>query len=228
VKLNKRFSRSYQFSAGYALQTLNSVTVVNLNDYFQGYGPTLPRHNLNVAGIVNLPFGFALSVNSSIISRTPIMPTIPGVDLSGTGAVSAGPLPGVAYRCFNAGCGKSELAKAVDAYNANYAGKKSPSGATLSKLVLPPDYQLGDPTFDQDVRITKSFSYKERYKLSVFGEFFNVFNIANLTGYSFSLNTVAANPAKQTFTFGQPTQRAPQSFLSGGPRAIQVGGRFTF
>jgi hypothetical protein len=228
MKLKKRFSKRYQFAGSYALQNLNSITVVNLNNYFQGYGPTVPRHNFNFAAIMNLPRGFDLSVNSSIISRTPIAPTIPGVDLSGTGAVSAGPLPGVAYRCFNAGCGKSDLADAVDAYNRNYAGGKSPSGATLEKLILPPDYQLGDPTFDQDFRLTKAFRYKARYKLSVFGEVFNAFNIANLTGYSFNLNTVAANPANQTFTFGQPTQRASQSFLSGGPRAIQVGGRFTF
>jgi hypothetical protein len=202
---------------------------VNLNNYFQGYGPTIPRHNLNVSGMVFLPRGFELSVNSSIISRTPVQPTVPGADLSGTlGPAATGPLPGNAYRCYNAGCDKSDLSRAVDAWNGNYAGTKTPFGATLPKLILPPDYQLGDPVFSQDFRLTKSFTYKERYKLSLFGEVFNAFNIANLAGYSFTLNTVAANPAAQTFTFGQPTQRALQNFLSGGPRAIQVGGRFTF
>jgi len=28
--------------------------------------------------------------------------------------------------------------------------------------------------------------------------------------------------------FGQPTQRAGQSLGQGGPRAVQIGGRFTF
>ena len=55
-------------------------------------------------------------------------------------------------------------------------------------MVLPPDYQLGDPFFSQDFRVTKSFTYKERYQLKVFSEFFNAFNIANLTGYSFALD----------------------------------------
>ena len=87
---------------------------------------------------------------------------------------------------------------------------------------------MGDPVFSQDFRLTKAFIYKERYKLTLFGEFFNAFNVANLTGYSFTLNTLAATSAAQTFTFGQPTQRALQNFLSGGPRAIQIGARFSF
>jgi hypothetical protein len=57
---------------------------------------------------------------------------------------------------------------------------------------------------------------------------FNAFNIANLTGYSFTLDTKNANPAAQTFAFGKLTQRAGQTFLSNGPRAVQVGARFTF
>ena len=37
----------------------------------------------------------------------------PCVDLSGTGATTAGPpIPGLAYNCFNDGCGKSQLATA--------------------------------------------------------------------------------------------------------------------
>jgi hypothetical protein len=219
VKLSKRFSNRYQFTASYAFQNLNNETVVNLNNYAQGYGPSLPRNNLNVSGMVNLPWGFMLSVNSSFISRTPIAPIIPGVDLSGTGAVSAGPLPGVGYRCFNAGCGKNDLVNAVAAWNMNYAGTKGPNGAVLPTITLPSDYQLGDPTFAQDFRLTKTFTYRERYKLSLLGEAFNAFNIANLTGYTFSLNSA---------TFGKPTQRAAQSFLSGGPRAFQIGARFAF
>ena len=56
----------------------------------------------------------------------------------------------------------------------------------------------------------------------------NLFDIANLSGYSTTLEIVNANPAAQTFQFGQPTARVAQVFASGGPRAFQVGGRFTF
>jgi hypothetical protein len=57
---------------------------------------------------------------------------------------------------------------------------------------------------------------------------FNAFNIANLRGYGNTLDIRSANPAAQTFAFGQPTQRALQTFGSAGPRAFQVGGRFSF
>jgi len=60
------------------------------------------------------------------------------------------------------------------------------------------------------------------------GEMFNAFNISNLSGYSFTIDNKAPTAAAQTFAFGQPTQRVNQTFGSAGPRAVQVGARFTF
>ena len=84
---------------------------------------------------------------------------------------------------------------------------------------------MGDNFSSQDIRLTKKFTFRERYIFSVFGEGFNIFNIANLGGYSSTLDQVRPN---QTFSFGQPTSRAGQVFGSGGPRAFQIGGRFQF
>ena len=251
VKLNKRFSHGFNFIASYALQkSLAEDPTQNLGNYFSGYGPTpgLPRHNLNVAGTVNLPWGFTLSMNSSIMSRTPQEPLIPGVDILGNGTANGGntALSIVSqndqFNCFGYSCGKSELVKAVQYFNANWAGKTGGDGNSIPQVVIPPDFQFGDPTFAQDFRVTKNFSFKERYKLSVFGEFFNAFNIANLVYPNFALDTLAPGcklsngayatgcPADspQTYAFGQPTNRTPGIFGSAGPRAIQVGGRFTF
>ncbi|HWE50176.1 MAG TPA: carboxypeptidase-like regulatory domain-containing protein [Bryobacteraceae bacterium] len=226
VKLQKRFSHHYQFTASYAMQKLLSESAaVNLDNYFAGYGPTLARHNLNVAGVVNLPYGVRLSVNSSIISATPVNPVISGIDLNGAGNTSF-PLfeavSGLSYNCFEAGCSKSQLASAVSSFNSTWAGKKALNGATVPTLTLPSNYDFGSPIISQDFRITKEFAYHERYKLQVFGEFFNAFNISNLTYGAFTLNSPT--------TFGQPTARVGQAstFGSGGPRAIQVGGRFSF
>jgi hypothetical protein len=229
VKLQKRFSHRYQFTVSYAMQKLLSENAaVNLDDYFAGYGPTLARHNLTIAGTVDLWKGFKLSLNSSIISPTPVQPVISSIDLNGAGNTTF-PLseadPKLSYNCFNAGCGKSDLAAAVAYFNSTWAGTKARNGVTVPTLTLPSDYGLGAPIITQDMRLTKEFVYKERYRLAVFGEVFNLFNIANLSGYNFTLDTVQA---QQTYAFGQPTARINQVFGSGGPRAFQVGARISF
>ncbi|MFZ3343020.1 MAG: hypothetical protein WA213_19220, partial [Terriglobales bacterium] len=174
------------------------------------------------------PFGFSLSLNSQIISRTPVVPLTTNVDLSGTGATSSGPLPGLSYSCAGITCGQSAIAQAVASFNATYAGQKAPNGNTIPTYVLPPQYQLGRPTIAQDLRLTKTFVYRERFRVLLMAEVFNALNIANLTGYSFNLDAQAKAGATQTFAFGQPTQRASQIFLSGGPRAEQLAFRFVF
>ena len=55
--------------------------------------------------------------------------------------------------------------------------------------------------------------------MSLIGEVFNVFNVANLTGYSNVLNQP---------NYGQPSARAGQAFGTGGPRAFQVALRVEF
>jgi len=109
-------------------------------------------------------------------------------------------------------------------------------------VVLPPDFQFGDPIFSQDVRLTKTFTFKEKYKMSILGEVFNAFNISNLTYPSFTLDSLAAGcslvsgafsscatgASAQSFSFGQPTGRIGQTFGQGGARAFQVGARFQF
>jgi hypothetical protein len=164
-------------------------------------------------------------VNSSIISPTPVNPIITGIDLNGAGNANF-PLfeavSGLSYNCFNYGCDKSQLATATDSFNSTWAGKKALNGATIPKLTLPSNYDLGTPVFSQDFRVSKEFAAKERYRFMAFAEFFNAFNIANLT--------YAATPTLNSSAFGQPTGRVGQAstFGSFGPRAVQVGARFSF
>ena len=100
-------------------------------------------------------------------------------------------------------------------------------------VALPPNFSLGSPIFTQDFRLTKTFSYKERYKLAITADMFNAFNISNLVAPSFTVDTAttAANGTvtpPSTYAFGQYTTRVGQSLGQGGPRAFQFGGRFTF
>jgi len=227
LKVNKRFARRYQFNGSYAYQDSRSINSISLdlNNYFASYGPDLARHNLNLSGIVNLRWGLQVSLISAFLSRSPVQPVIAGVDITGTNTQSTAntALPGMGYNQF---LSQSGLQTLVNQYNANYAGKPTPAAMagiaptqTYPKLALPAHYNLGHDFTSQDLRITKSFRFSDRYEVRLIGEAFNIFNFGNLTGDSFNL----ASPA-----FGQPQQRIGQTFGTGGPRAFQFAGRFQF
>jgi hypothetical protein len=245
VKVQKRFSNRIQFTASYALQDEKSTSVWDNLHYESGYGSVLPRHDLNFAGIFNMPWGFQLSMNEFFLSRTPFTPTVPNLDLPGTSpSGSSEPLPTIKFNCLNAGCGISDLKKAVAQFNSQYAGTLNANGTKISPVVLPPNFELGEPINSQNLRLTKAFTFAERYHLALFGEVFNVLNLSNLSGYSFSLDAksaacslapngysclaTASGTQPQSYAFGQPTLRAAQSFGSSGPRAFQFGTRLSF
>lgn len=218
VSAVKRMSQHYSFNLSYAYQTLETETVINLNNYKQGYGPTVGHHNLNLAAIGQLPWGFGLSLNSSIISRAPVSVTC-GVDLTGTGATSASPCPGLPTRGWPT---NSQVIAAANSFNSTYAGTTAPSNQKIVAVAVPTgNFALGKSQFTQDIRLSKSFTY-DRFTLALYGEVFNIFNVANLTGYSTAMTGSSAT------TFGVPTGRAGQVFLSSGPRAEQIGARFSF
>jgi hypothetical protein len=227
VSLRKTMSHHFQFMASYALQTLrNSSTVVDLNHLDSGYGPTLARQNINVSGVANLKYGFDVAFNSSAITRAPVSYTTNGIDLSGTGATSSSPLPGLPVRGWFS---HQQVIDAVTNFNALYAGKTAANGSTIPTYVLPATFQTaGRPQVSQDLRLTKTFRFEKRVSLSLYGEVFNIFNVANLSGYNYSLDRKASPGAAQSYTLGQPTARASQVFLSSGPRAEQVGARISF
>ena len=226
VAVQKRLTPHYQFSVNYALQNLNNLNAWNLLNWGQGYGPTIPRQNLGVQGVVTLPWGLSLSVNSSIVSRTPVNPTVASTALAGTDINGAQALPALPFMCAGVSCGKGALVQAVQNWNANLAGTVDSKGAKIPTLVVPTDYQFGDPTYSQDFRLTKIFTVRERYGFTILAEMFNTFNISNLSGYNFTLDNLApgcqlsapggafTSCPGQTYNFGQPTQRASQTFGS--------------
>jgi hypothetical protein len=199
----------------------------DLNNFFASYGPDLQRHNLTVAGTVELPWRFKVSLFSTFLSHFPVVPGVSGFDSTGTHANSGGnylPLPGLGFSGF---VSKHELEGAVSRYNATLAGQLTPAGQAglipgqrYPTVALPSNYQLSDLLTSQDMRLEKSFRFQERVELRLIGEVFNVFNISNVTNFSYNLVTPA--------TFGQPNQRVGQTFGSGGPRAFQLAARLSF
>ncbi len=223
LKIDKRFSGRFQFTASYALARqygLNGIN--NLDNWFEGYGPQGGRHNLNVSGIVDLPYKFQLAFISSMGTRGPYRPTVSGVDLDGDG-LDTSFLPG--WTVPDRKPTREKLEAAVNAWNNAYPDlpngqrPRTSRNQVIPKLALPANYSFGENFSSQDLRLTKTFLFRERYKLNVFGEGFNIFNIANLGGISATVNSAG---------FGVPTSRAGQVFGSGGPRAFQLGARFSF
>jgi hypothetical protein len=222
VRVDKRFSKRTQFLASYALSSnVGLENVHNKDDWFDSYGPLSSdqRHILNISGVVDLPRGFQISFISSVASKAPFTAFVSGIDFNGDGT-NGDVLPGTKWNQFNRGLGKSDLIRLVDEFNRTHAGTKTSRGQLIPPITLPSNFEFGDGFSSQDLRLSKFLKFRERYTLTVLGEVFNLFNIANLSGYSGNL--------AQTSNFGQPTNRVSQVFGSGGPRAFQVAARFSF
>ena len=238
VKVDKRFSRHFQLLASYALASnvgynatvSGEARLLNKENWFDNFGPLESdrRHVLNVSGVVELPRGFQVGFISSIASRAPFSSWISAVDFNGDGS-NNDLLPGTRINQFNRGLESGDLRGLVDNFNRNLAGTRTSRGQLIPRINLPSKFEFGDNFFSQDLRVSKSFGLlrfchmgcgEPIFKLTLFGEVFNVLNIANLSGYGGNLS--------ETATFGQPTNRVTQVFGSGGPRAFQVGVRLTF
>jgi hypothetical protein len=212
VKADKRFSNRYQFTASYALSRLNGFfTGEDITDPFRFYGPlgADAPHRFTFSGVVDLPWGIQTSLIAVYASRAPFNARVSDtLDVDGDGT-TGDTLPGLEINSLGRGTSKEELFRLVNQFNADFG----------QNVVLPRDFDFGDSFQSHDVRVSKTFKVQERYSFQVIGEVFNLFNIANLGGYS--SNITSRN-------FGQPTSRAGQNFGTGGPRAFQFGGRFSF
>jgi len=231
VRVDKRLSHHFSFTGSYALQNSKSIQDVtqNLDNYFATYGPDLPRHNLTLSALFDLPAKFQVSILSSYLSRNAVAPVINGFDNTGTNFSSGGYTPllalvGGGYSDF---LSKSDLESMVNDYNTRIAGTLTPAALTgrspnqrYPKIALPANYQLGDMFSSQDVRLMKTITLREHTDLRLIAEVFNIFNVSNLTNFNYNL----ANSA----TFGQANQRVGQTFGSGGPRAMQLAARLSF
>jgi len=227
LKADKRFSHRTTGTLSYAYaDQVGYNGLVDDSNWMASWGPQAGHQTLTGSLVVDLPWGFQVSGITSFQSVGPIEPTISGVDLNGNGAYEAGetggsPLPGIGYNEFGISAGKGELVQLVNQFNQNYAGKTTTSGV-IPTIVLPSNFSFPRSFNSQDIRVTKVFHLgTERAKLAIFGECFNLFNIANLGGYSYNLSSNGAG-------FGVPTSATSNIFGSGGPRAFQLGGRFTF
>ncbi len=163
LRLDKRFSHKTEFLVSYAFGSFKGsngasgpgATATGFNNYnwFENYRP-LPtdlRHVLNVSGFMDLPHRFQLSFSISAYSAPPFSAYVNGVDFNGDGT-SNDLLPGTSVNQFNRGLNKNDLARLVENYNQQFAGKKTAGGQTDPVLTLPANYFFNDNFFTQDLR----------------------------------------------------------------------------
>ena len=211
-----------QFTAAYALSTDKGVNgILNKDDWFESYGP-LPndrRHILSAAGTAQMPNGFRLSFVSTLASRPPFSAYVAGLDFNGDGT-SSDLLPGLRANRLNRGLNEQGVTGLVDRFNGDWAGRSTSRAQQAPRLTLPTHFAFGDSMIAQDVRVARPFRLKEKYTVLPIVEVFNIFNVANLSGYGTNL----AEPS----AFGQPSSRVVQVFGSGGPSSIQLALRLEF
>lgn len=248
VRLDKRFSKNFQYTASYALSRLEgtapdslgigSTPLVNRN-VKANFGPTaLDRtHRLVMNGIVNLPWGFRASLISTWFSSLPQNITVGSADLNGDG-VNGSLLPG-SHRG-SLGRDVDSVAKLnglIRQYNSTLAGKPLPRGGLSPYLLeLPDSTKFGDSFISQDLQLSKVVRIKERLELEFIGQMFNLFNISNLVGsaglpttpFSGVLTTINANTAGLPTGFtlasgGSLMNTAGTRALAGVDRATAFG-----
>ncbi len=223
VRAEKRFSRGWQFLASYAYSSIsgdNFAIGFNNDKPLNNYGPRDRdvRHILTLSGLAQLPKRFELGFFVTYNPKPPFSAFLGGVDLNGDGTY-ADLLPGTKVNQFNRGLGKGDLLRLADQFNQTYAGKDDAQGGVIPPITLPSKFEFGDSFLTQDLRLSRDFVFHERWRMTVIGEAFNLFNIGNLSGRSGDL----LGPG-----FGQATSRVDQVFGSGGPRAFQVAARVSF
>jgi hypothetical protein len=235
INLDNLF-QSYGVNAGDRPQRFNFSGIVDL----PGYG----GDSRFLRGLLS---GWQVSSITQFQSAPPLNSFI-SIDTDGDGISFFTP-GGLKWNGFGRGQNAADIRQAVEAYNADVIARSKPlpANATAAQqaactfvapgsterrcgartplnqvyplITLPRDFGNGDTLATTDLRLTRIVKFTEKVRLSLIGEVFNIFNIANLDGYTGSL---------QSLSYGTPTTRANQVFGSGGPRAFQVAARLSF
>lgn len=223
LRADKRFSRGLQLLGSWAYSSnsgTNTGSGFDLDNWLSNRGPLANdvTHIANLAGVVQLPWRFRLGFNFSYASAPPFSAFVGGNDFNGDGTTED-LLPGTTVNAFNRSLGRADLERLITQFNQTHAGQSDAQNITIPRLVLPDRYWFGDNFQSLDLRLSREFVFRERWRLTLIGEVFNIYNAANLSGHSGNLASA---------TFGQPSARSTQVFGSGGPRAFQFGLRVSF
>ncbi|MGC2237653.1 MAG: TonB-dependent receptor [Pyrinomonadaceae bacterium] len=225
LSVEKRLSNRFRFRAAYTLskafnyanddQIPFSSGPINSNNLQLEFAPTPndQKHRFTMAGTIDLPFDIRLSPILTLASGVPMDILLP--DASSRIPQLQRNAGGRLFK--NA----AELNTFIQQLNAN-------GGVNGNPLPLAPaNARFNDNFSSLDARLSKTFVFKERFRLEPIVEVFNLFNTTNILGVS-NTNYSGFGNVLGTPNFGQPVTTAGGVFGSGGARAFQFAARLTF
>ena len=173
VRAEKRYARRYQFLVSYTLASNRDDSpqsqVTNQNNYGLDWGPAGidRRHALVAGGFVQLPWQITAGMFWQIRSSLPFSASAAGVIIDNVTQYVTGTSRNIGNR------DNGKLLAAVNAYRAALAAPLGPI----------PESQIDSSRFNSfDLKLTRAFKIRERGKLEVIGQAFNLFGVTNLTG----------------------------------------------
>jgi carboxypeptidase family protein/TonB-dependent receptor-like protein len=199
----------------------------------KGYAVTDERHHFVFFGSMEVPWKINLSPIWTWSSSIP--------EDSFVGALS-GRLPNIPRNALGRQIQDgTALNAAIIAYNAlpaclpngNTAGPlpcnegQLLNAAGTGPLQVNPKIKFGNSFNSFDMRLSRTFHFKEPHALQAIAEAFNLFNVTNIRGTT-NRNYSGVNNTIDSPTFNQALDTAGKFFGSGGPRAFQFALRYTF
>ncbi|MCI0659783.1 MAG: hypothetical protein L0220_01785, partial [Acidobacteria bacterium] len=238
LSVEKRFALRWHLLANYTLSKSFDYTNSDQLPFFTGiadpnnlrleYGPSPfdRRHRLSLSGEYEFGFGVRAAAILAMATGTPMDILLPDASAR---------LP---FLQRNAGGRLIRTGTDLNRFLMQLNAAGGVKGALLPFAVA--DARFNDSFQSFDLRLTKIFKLPGDMKVEVGGEFFNLFNVTNILGWSnlnysgFAnvLTRDSENVGDPGFLkasgFGQPMTTAGRLFTGGGPRSFQFVAKFSF
>jgi hypothetical protein len=221
---NYTLSKSFNYANGDQLPFFTSMADPNNPRLEYGPSPFDRRHRFSMSGQYEFPFDIRAAAVWTTATGTPMDILLPDASAR---------LP---FLQRNAG---GRLFRTADELNRFITSFNAAGGLNGAPLPLAgANARFNDGFQNLDLRLTKKFRLRGDAGLELGAEFFNLFNVTNILGwsnYSGFANALARDSANagdpgflKSSSFGRPLTTAGRLFTAGGPRSFQFVARFSF